>query len=128
MLLFFLDIVTCHGCGRAKRAHHLCPYCYSEISRGFKTAARAQARPTISNSSKGAVDNERSLGDSRWAKERGGAIPRKIGQPLTKWMRARAGFTKSDPKVRLGSERKVIPSKPGRTQDERHRGVMSNSR
>lgn len=34
------DIVNCPGCGSAKLAHHLCPNCYSQISRGFKREAR----------------------------------------------------------------------------------------
>ncbi|CAD6575899.1 MAG: hypothetical protein CYPHOPRED_005821 [Cyphobasidiales sp. Tagirdzhanova-0007] len=113
-----LNIVTCHGCGRAKTAHHICSHCYSEISRGFKTAARQQSRPSTSDSS---PERPRmkvpSLGATRWAKERGGATPVQPGQVLTKWMRARAGFSKADPKVTLGSEHKVIRSKIKKEQE-----------
>ncbi|KAH8120357.1 hypothetical protein DFH11DRAFT_56328 [Phellopilus nigrolimitatus] len=34
------NIVNCPGCGSAKLAHHLCPSCYSQISRGYKREAR----------------------------------------------------------------------------------------
>ncbi|KAL5518912.1 hypothetical protein ACEPAH_595 [Sanghuangporus vaninii] len=34
------NIVNCPGCGSAKLAHHLCPNCYSQISRAHKREAR----------------------------------------------------------------------------------------
>lgn len=109
------DIVTCAGCGRAKASHNFCPHCYSSLTRGFKTEAKqAQrvARPSSSSSSTCFDPDSKSLADAKWAKQRGGAIPLQEGQSLTKWMRARLGFRKGDPNVRLGSEDKVTPSKP----------------
>ncbi|TDL28476.1 hypothetical protein BD410DRAFT_759744 [Rickenella mellea] len=38
------NIVHCPGCGAAKLAHHLCPHCYSEITRGFKKEAHDRSR------------------------------------------------------------------------------------
>jgi large subunit ribosomal protein L32 len=39
---FSLDIVHCSACGSPKLAHHLCPSCYSYISRRWKAQARSQ--------------------------------------------------------------------------------------
>ncbi|KAJ7597078.1 ribosomal L32p protein family-domain-containing protein [Mycena floridula] len=35
------NIVNCPACGTAKLAHHLCPNCYSFLSRMWKKAQRA---------------------------------------------------------------------------------------
>jgi large subunit ribosomal protein L32 len=34
------DIVNCPGCGGPKLAHHLCPACYSSMSREWKSAQK----------------------------------------------------------------------------------------
>ncbi|CAE6422772.1 unnamed protein product, partial [Rhizoctonia solani] len=33
-------IVNCPGCGAPKRAHHICPQCFSEINRAWKASQR----------------------------------------------------------------------------------------
>jgi ribosomal protein L32 len=35
------DLVHCPGCGSAKLAHHLCPHCYSSISRKWKSESKS---------------------------------------------------------------------------------------
>lgn len=117
------DIVTCGGCGRAKQSHHLCPYCYSQLSRGFKSEAKQLAKHSSENTPQQAStsstsffnDPDRSPAESEWAKARGGAKPVQQGQVLTKWMRARLGYTKMDTaKVLLGQEERNPPRKPRR--------------
>lgn len=112
-----LNIITCPGCGRAKRAHHLCPYCYSEISRGFKTAAR-QVKPV---QEVGPRKGDSNFELPAWVRERGGGKPMQPGELLTKWMRRRAGFGKEDPPVRLGQEDK-IESRGQRRQRQKNDG------
>ncbi|CAE6425149.1 unnamed protein product [Rhizoctonia solani] len=34
------NIVNCPGCGAPKRAHHVCPQCFSEINRAWKASQR----------------------------------------------------------------------------------------
>ncbi|KAF8605147.1 hypothetical protein BDV93DRAFT_471094 [Ceratobasidium sp. AG-I] len=34
------NIVNCPGCGSAKRAHHICPECYSQVNRAWKAQNR----------------------------------------------------------------------------------------
>lgn len=34
------DLVHCPGCGSPKLAHHLCPVCYSSLSRGWKAVSK----------------------------------------------------------------------------------------
>ncbi|CAE6513038.1 unnamed protein product [Rhizoctonia solani] len=41
------NIVNCAGCGAPKRAHHVCPQCFSEINRAWKASQR-EAGPGIS--------------------------------------------------------------------------------
>ncbi|KAF7310943.1 putative 54S ribosomal protein L32, mitochondrial [Mycena chlorophos] len=36
------NIVNCPGCGAPKLAHHLCPNCYSFLSRMWKAAKRSE--------------------------------------------------------------------------------------
>ena len=130
------DITTCPGCGRAKRLHHICPACYSDITRGFKTQAKQAARAEAALASPGGSSSDRgeSLADSEWAKRRGGAIPREEGDLLTKWMRARAGYRKQDPPVRLGQEDpakqrtgRQRPGKKERRDDEDDEGSDEGS-
>jgi len=124
-----LNVVTCPGCGRAKRAHHICPNCYSEISRSFKAAIKSQisstapqARPTATGPKKGDEPKEgRSIADGLWARSRGGAQPLKPGELLTKWMRRRAGFGKEDPTVRVGQDIKFVGRQERRRLEKQER-------
>ncbi|KAG8716251.1 hypothetical protein FRC08_009704 [Ceratobasidium sp. 394] len=34
------NIVNCPGCGSPKRAHHICPECYSQVNRAWKAQNR----------------------------------------------------------------------------------------
>jgi len=40
LFAFRIDITNCAGCGSVKLAHHICPNCYSQISRSFKDKKR----------------------------------------------------------------------------------------
>jgi ribosomal protein L32 len=42
------DLVHCPGCGSAKLAHHLCPHCYSSISRAWKSKPRNDGSASMS--------------------------------------------------------------------------------
>ncbi|KDQ63715.1 hypothetical protein JAAARDRAFT_53903 [Jaapia argillacea MUCL 33604] len=35
-----MNLVHCPGCGTPKLAHHLCAFCYSKLTRGWKKEAR----------------------------------------------------------------------------------------
>lgn len=37
---FLLDITNCAGCGSVKLAHHICPSCYSQVTRQWKAKNR----------------------------------------------------------------------------------------
>ena len=123
------DIVTCPGCGRAKRTHHLCPHCYSELSRGFKTAARQEARQQQQQQVASTSKLPPSSGSSNtspethsvphWARNRGGAVPLQPGETLTKWMRARAGLRKEDPKAHLGQDGKSVDVRGSRSSRDK---------
>ena len=39
-----IDLVHCQGCGRPKLHHHICGFCYGDISRRQKAAARQQTQ------------------------------------------------------------------------------------
>ena len=38
-----LDITNCAGCGSVKLAHHICPQCYSSITRRWKAKNREES-------------------------------------------------------------------------------------
>lgn len=120
------DIVTCPGCGRAKASHNFCPHCYSIITRTFKAKIKENSLSKLESEKKAQSQLEdnnldsKSLAEEDWAKERWGGKALEFGQPLTKWMRTRLGYTKSAPPVYFGKENTVTPSKP---RDERGRVI-----